>query len=400
MNQDNKHNPESKDPKSSKSGFSPRSLLIGLETQDVKRFYFLAVLLLIFLLVWFFRDQILVYASSFLGAITLFAVLRGPMRRLTLKYRWRSSWAAGFLTLIAIFVFLIPISGIVLMLVDLFSKTSFDFSELWEQARRFNGALNDRFGIDLLSVEMVEKLSGFGQTALSWFFSNLSVMAINSVLMIFLLFYMLLERGAFEAAVRDLLPFTQENKNILIEESKRIIVANAISIPVLALIQGFFAYFGYVFLGVTNPLFVAVLTAFSTIIPLVGTMIIFVPVALLFAIEQNWANAIVMLLYGLVVIGGVDNVARFLLQKWIADIHPLITVFGVLFGMSIFGFWGIIFGPLLLSLLILFINMYRHDYVPGSLARSRVTTSISKKKHLRRMKRTKKSASSADTPSV
>ena len=74
------------------------------------------------------------------------------------------------------------------------------------------------------------------------------------------------------------------------------------------------------------------------------------------------------------IIGGVDNVARLLLQKKLADIHPLITVFGVLIGIPIFGFWGVIFGPLLLSLFILFFNMYRHEYVAGSKAEPRVTT--------------------------
>lgn len=76
------------------------------------------------------------------------------------------------------------------------------------------------------------------------------------------------------------------------------------------------------------------------------------------------------------IIGGVDNVARLLLQKKLADIHPLITVFGVLIGIPLFGFWGVIFGPLLLSLFILFFNMYRHEYVPGSKAEPRVTTRL------------------------
>ena len=62
------------------------------------------------------------------------------------------------------------------------------------------------------------------------------------------------------------------------------------------------------------------------------------------------------------------------------DIHPLITVFGVLIGIPIFGFWGVIFGPLLLSLFILFFNMYRHEYVAGSKAEPRVTTRTKAKK--------------------
>ena len=68
----------------------------------------------------------------------------------------------------------------------------------------------------------------------------------------------------------------------------------------------------------------------------------------------------------MLIIGSIDNVVRFILQKQLADIHPLITVFGVLLGIPLFGFWGVVFGPLILSLFMLFFDMYRYDYVPGS----------------------------------
>ena len=67
-------------------------------------------------------------------------------------------------------------------------------------------------------------------------------------------------------------------------------------------------------------------------------------------------------------------------QKQLADIHPLITIFGVIIGLQMFGFWGVIFGPLLLSYLVLLFNMYRHDYIPGSKAKPRVTKSIEPQK--------------------
>ena len=194
-------------------------------------------------------------------------------------------------------------------------------------------------------------------------------------MMLFVLFYMLYERSAFENAIMELLPFSRDNKRILVRESRSIIVANAVGIPLLAIIQGIFAYIGYLIFGVKAALFYAVLTAFSTIIPVVGTMIVWIPLGIYFALTANWVGAIGIWAYGLIVIGGSDNVARLLLQKKLADIHPLITIFGVIFGMSLFGFWGVIFGPLLISLLILFINMFRHDYVPGSKAKPRVTTS-------------------------
>ena len=90
--------------------------------------------------------------------------------------------------------------------------------------------------------------------------------------------------------------------------------------------------------------------------------------------------------------------ARFLLQKKLADIHPLITVFGVLIGIPMFGFWGVIFGPLILSLFILFFNMYRHEYVAGSKAEPRVTTRDRTKKMKIPVNPAKKKRKKKDVP--
>lgn len=347
--------------------------LKGFSMGSNKKFLLYAILVLIVLLVLAFGTQILHYASCFLGATTLFALLRGQMRALTVRYKWKKRWAAGLLTLEAIFFFFIPLGAIVGMLIDIFSKTHIDFNAIYAQFVNWGNDLQQQFGVDLFTFENLKNLSGVGQNILRWLLTNVSSMVINSILMVFVLFYMLYQREAFEQAVMELLPFSRSNKKIVISETQRIIMANALGIPVLAIIQGAFAYLGYLLFGIDNALFYGVLTAFATIIPLLGTMIVWIPLTLVFVVQGNWLMAIGLGIYGLIVIGGVDNVARFILQKRLADIHPLITVFGVIFGMSIFGFWGVIFGPLLISMLILFLNMFRHDYVPGSKAQRRIT---------------------------
>ncbi len=64
------------------------------------------------------------------------------------------------------------------------------------------------------------------------------------------------------------------------------------------------------------------------------------PTGISLLLNADYVNGVALLIYGFFIIGGVDNVARFLLQKKLADIHPLITVFGVLIGIPLFGFWG------------------------------------------------------------
>lgn len=90
------------------------------------------------------------------------------------------------------------------------------------------------------------------------------------------------------------------------------------------------------------------LTCFATIIPMVGTALVWFPVAAYLAISGDWFNAIGLFGYGAIVVSQSDNLIRFILQKKMADTHPLITIFGVVIGLPIFGFMGVIFGPLLL----------------------------------------------------
>ena len=84
-----------------------------------------------------------------------------------------------------------------------------------------------------------------------------------------------------------------------------------------------------------------------------------VPVAAYLALTGEWANAIGLAAYGGIVVSQCDNLIRFILQKKMADTHPLITIFGVVIGLSLFGFMGVIFGPLVLSLFLLFVDMFK-----------------------------------------
>ena len=115
--------------------------------------------------------------------------------------------------------------------------------------------------------------------------------------------------------------------------------------------------------GAPNPVFSAMLTAFASIIPLVGTALVWVPIYIYFLLTGNWVSALILLGYGGIVISQCDNLIRFMLQKKMANIHPLITIFGVVAGLPIFGFMGIIFGPLLVSLFLLFLDMFRKEYL-------------------------------------
>lgn len=320
------------------------------------------------------------YMSGFLGAATLYIIVNGQQKFLTQKLNFKKSLSALLIVLEVLIFILLPLTGITLLVIDTISGLTINPEAILQQVNDFVDALEERLGFNFFTPENLAIIPRAGSNILQVLGNSVYSFVINIVVILFVLYYMLFSNDEFERAIREILPFKEENKQILAEETRLIIQANAIGIPLMAIIQGFFAYFGYLLFGVESAILYAILTAFATILPIVGTMIIWAPLSIGMMIGGDLVNGIGLFFYGFFIIGGVDNVARFILQKKLADIHPLITVFGVLIGIPMFGFWGVIFGPLILSLFILFFNMYRHEYVPGSKAEPRVTTRLRTKK--------------------
>lgn len=337
------------------------------------RYKFVLVSFLIILGLILFKE-LRVYMSSFLSAATLYVLLKGQMALMVERWKFRKGLAATLLTLEALLFFLIPLTGIAFLVIDTLTGITIDPREIIDSINSFVDMLEDKLEFQIFSPENLSSLPKIGGNILQSLGSGIYSLIINSIFSMFILFYMLLNYDDFAKMVREILPLREENKQILEEETKSIIQANAIGIPVLAIIQGGFAYLGYMFFGIDNAILYAILTGFSTIIPVLGTTLVWIPLSISVLLSGDIAHGIGLALYGLFIIGGVDNVARLLLQKVIADIHPLITILGVIIGIPMFGFWGVIFGPLLLSLFVLFFNMYRHDFIPGSNAKPHVTT--------------------------
>lgn len=186
---------------------------------------------------------------------------------------------------------------------------------------------------------------------------------VNLFVLVFVLYFMLIGGTKMEQYIYELLPFSDSNKKHVMNEINMIVRANAIGIPLLAIIQGAIATLGYYLFDAPSALLFGFLTCFATVIPIVGTTLVWFPLAAYMAISGDWPHAIGLLLYCGLIVTNIDNLIRFILQKKMADTHPLITIFGVVIGLSLFGFMGVIFGPLLISIFILCVNIFKEQYL-------------------------------------
>lgn len=311
------------------------------------------------------------------------------MGKLVEKRKWSRGLSATIIVLGTLIFILIPVTGIGFLAADTISGIKIDPAAITTALNDFARNVEERLDIRVFTPENLSFVPRAGTSLMQILVSGLSSMLINSVVAIFVLYFMLVSYDTLGGVILEMLPFSEANKSILREETKSIILSNAVGIPVVAITQGILAYLGYMFFGVNNPLVYAVLVAFTTIIPVVGTSLVWAPIGISAILQGDIVRGILLLAYGLLVIGGSDAILRFVLQKKLANIHPLITFFGVIIGLSMFGFWGIIFGPLLISFLILLINMFRHDYIVGSTSIPRVTTQEDQQSNILLRKRNK-----------
>lgn len=188
----------------------------------------------------------------------------------------------------------------------------------------------------------------------------------NFAVMFFLLYFLLKNGRATEQVLHKSIPLKKENVQMLGTETVNMIRANAIGIPVLAILQGIIATIGYAIFGVQEYGLWGFFTGVCSMIPVVGTGIVWVPLtAYFFATGNNYAGT-GLLIFSAIIITNIDYVARLTILKKFMDIHPLITVFGVIVGLTLFGFWGVIFGPLLISYFIILVKIYANEFGQSS----------------------------------
>ena len=303
------------------------------------------------------------FMGGILGACTIYIMVRDQMLYLTQKKKIRKSVTAIILLIEAILCFLVPLSLAVWLLISKLQTVNVDTATFVDTITNLADWIRRKTEYDLLSKENISSIAsilpGIGQ----FLMGGISSFAVNLFVLVFVLYFMLIGGTKMEQYIYELLPFSDSNKKHVMNEINMIVRSNAIGIPLLAVIQGAIATLGYYLFDAPSALLFGFLTCFATVIPIVGTTLVWFPLAAYMAISGDWPHAIGLLLYCGLIVTNIDNLIRFILQKKMADTHPLITIFGVVIGLSLFGFMGVIFGPLLISIFILCVNIFKEQYL-------------------------------------
>jgi predicted PurR-regulated permease PerM len=333
-----------------------------LDKDKLKQVIFIVAL---FVLAGFLFWMLKGFLSAFLGALVFYILLRQPLFYLTekVKRKWNKTLAVAVLMGVSFLILVLPVLLVTIMLSGKVGYLIDHYGDILRIAEEWSRKAEIYTGVNLLSGETVNKLTSLAADVIPDLLSATLKAVADIFVLYFMLYFMLSNARVFEKLVRDNLPFNDENDTLLLKELKSQTISNSIGIVVLAILQALTAFMGYLIFGVEEAFFWAVVTGIMSVIPVVGTAVVWVPLSVfLYAGGYQW-QAIALFIYGALVITNIDNVFRFIVQKQIGDIHPLVTFFGVIVGLSVFGFVGLIFGPLLISYFLLLLKIYRNEYM-------------------------------------
>ncbi len=315
------------------------------------------------------------FLPAALGAATLYILLRKSMFYLAEKRKWRKGAAALVLMLISLMLILLPLWMLVDMLYDKVTYAVQHANEWIDALHRTVADFETRYNVELLSDANIARIGNTVSTAIPQIlgatFNGLTAI----FFMYFILYFMFVGGRQMEKLLFDYIPLQDKNVERLEKEIHLMVVSNAVGIPVVAIAQGIVGLFGYWLIGVPEPFFWFGVTCIAGMVPVVGAALAYIPLTILFLANGQIGQGVAMAIFGFGIIGTVDNVLRFSLLRKIGDVHPLTTVFGVIIGLNLFGFIGLIFGPLLISLFNLLLRIYSSEFIPRQRGSSAETHS-------------------------
>jgi predicted PurR-regulated permease PerM len=331
-----------------------------IDQNRIRQVFFIVIILLLGILLFL---ELYTFIPALLGAITLYILMHRIMFYLTEKRKWRRGWTALLLMLVSFIVILLPVGLLANMLSSKVTYAIQHSAELTEALKKVVSDLEQKYSVTIASEQNINKLGNTIAQSLPRILGATFNTVTTIFFMYFILYFMLVNGRKMEDAIYEHVPLRDENVSKISKEVNMMVLSNAIGIPVVAFAQGVVALIGYLIIGVREPFFWFGVTCIAAMLPVVGAALAYLPLAIIFfANDQTW-QGVAMLIFGFGIIGTTDNVLRFTLLKRIGNVHPLTTVFGVIIGLKVFGFIGLIFGPLLISLFMLLLKIYSNEFI-------------------------------------
>lgn len=245
-----------------------------------------------------------------------------------------------------------------IMVVGKISSINSNSFNLHEWIAKIDGVAGQSFNQPHFAEETMQKLGSFATDLFPSILGSAASIFVTLLVLYFLLYFMLVQSREFEAALLKYAPFREQHALKFAVTLRDSTYSNVLGQGIIAVIQGALLANGFWIFGIPDPVFWGVIGAFISFLPVVGAPTLSIPASIILFAGGHTLKGILLLAYGLIFIGYLDNFLRMIINKRIANTHPLISIIGVFIGLPLFGILGLVFGPLLLSYFLLLLEIY------------------------------------------
>lgn len=210
--------------------------------------------------------------------------------------------------------------------------------------------------VQIGTIDIGVEITGAGRNAIAWVSGHalgaagtVTETVLNLLIGFVGLYYLLPKRAAVWGHVRRLIPFPSSEADDLAERFTSITRAALLSIAATALSQGLTVGLAFALVGLPNPFFWGVATGMASILPILGSALIWLPGVIVLLLDDHIGAAITLGLIGLVICSNVDNIIRLFIFRRMSGVHPMASLVGAFAGVKVLGILGIFLGPLALT---------------------------------------------------
>ena len=299
------------------------------------------------------------FLSGLLGAAILYVMFVGLFRRMT---RVMPAGLASALTLIlAIVIIALPLAWLIGVLID----------RIPDALRSLQGGvLLERLSqLHVGRIDIGAKLAEASGSLVQWvsaqalgFVGGAASASLNLIIAFFGLYYMLHSGEALWSGFHGYVPFSASTADALRLHFYRVTQATLLGTIATAAAQGALIGLAFLVVGLPDPLVWGSMAAFASILPVLGTGLVWMPAVLVLLFQQRYGAMVIMLVIGWLLASNIDNLIRPMVYRRVSNIHPMVTLVGAFAGIKYFGLPGLLLGPLAIAYFFELLRFYQLEY--------------------------------------
>ncbi len=306
-------------------------------------------------------------------ATAIVSVFYKPYEKLA-KVLWNKKYLASFIMcLLLLLIIIIPVSRFMVYTAQKASTAYATVSNVLSQADLIQSNLLNKINasgsgeeiLKTLVIDVTSNIKDWLVSGTSAFVKGTTDFIVSLAIIILTMFFFFVEGRSLAEKIIKLSPLPTKYDMEIIRKFRAVSRTTFISVFATAFIQGLLGAIGFLIIG-WPFIFIFVIMAFLSIIPYIGSSIFYVPAAIYLILTGQVWQGIFVLAWCFVVVSNIDEIIRAYIIKGKAEVNPIFVVFSIIGGISLFGFWGVIVGPLIISLVATIFHIYELEF-NGSL---------------------------------